>query len=261
MRRLRRLVAGGAPVVMAVVLVAGIAQSTGAEEGAEETTCARLAPDALLKPVWLRRQFLRLAFVGGHLQEEKQRLERWNGAIGIAARTPPPWFAAMAADLARTVSCATAMPVSVVPTTSPERNITVYFDDDVPLPDVEGDSIEARGGMAPAGCTTLYDVRRDSDVLANAAIYISARRSQEWQRHCLLQGMLHALGLAATHDLIDASVLRRGGPPFSALPPNDLVMLRILYDPRLEAGMPRADVEARLEAVIADAVHEVTAPR
>lgn len=230
----------------------------GDQAPGSSAVCEPVDADDLLKPVWLRRLFLRVAFVRGESRADKLRLERWRGPIRVYALDPPAWFDDAFARMRAAIECATGLAIDIDDEPSATTNLLVRFRLAPTLPEVTLGENDYRGGLSSAACDSLYFAAPGTDELVGASIYVEPKMRDATQRSCLLRSMLHVLGLASSHDFIERSALSDSGSALEALPPNDRVLLRVLYDPRLEIGMPREEVEARLDAIIVDAIAEMT---
>jgi len=77
-------------------------------------------------------------------------------------------------------------------------------------------------------------------------------------RSCLLEEMTQVLGLPADSDLIRPSIFssRDWAEELSI---NDKILVRALYDDRIEPGMTRAEAQPVIREVISDLVARVSA--
>ncbi len=81
---------------------------------------------------------------------------------------------------------------------------------------------------------------RDADETF-AAIGVAEVPSESETRHCLVKMTARAFGLFADSDVVQPSVFSADGAKLDYLPINDKIILRTLYDPRIEHGMKRED--------------------
>ena len=190
----------------------------------------------------LARQFDRIAFsseFGG--QYRKGRLIRWQGPIRVrlvGANTERfrPEVEQQLAELRQLSGL----------------EITIGDGGSDALP--AGMTIEfsnSRGGTSfdpEAPCRTL--IWESGFVIKRVQIFI-APHPDELRRHCIVEELTQALGLADDSRVIrdsifnDASARRR-------LAPWDALMVRILYDPRLEPGMHKRDAMPIVRRIIAE---------
>lgn len=247
--------------LVALLLVVGVAAMPPSARAAA-SSCAPLDRAALLKPAWLRVLFLRLAFAGYSDQPAAGTIRKWREPLVVAPFATPPWFDAVFGELAHTIKCATGLDVGRERPGGPRANVTISFDE-VPRRKMPADlaaTTERVGLMYEAGSIAVSYAAKGTSRIRYASAGIDPELSEARRKTRLLRQMVQILGLGASQDLVDKSVLREGGPTFDALQPNDQVLLRILYDPRLAIGMSRTEAEARLDAVIADAIREMTTP-
>jgi hypothetical protein len=77
-------------------------------------------------------------------------------------------------------------------------------------------------------------------------------------RHCIIEETTQALGLFADADMIQPSMFSERTPPMlGQLTLNDKIIVRILYDPRIEPNMPREEALDVAQDVIAELVEAV----
>lgn len=249
-------------LVAAILATAvGVGHAT-ADQGRGGVACRPLDRAAILSPLWLHVLFSKVAFVGGFERTPKPGLERWGGPLVVTALSPPTWFEPAFAGLRARLACATGLTIENSPTASSRTNVVITFKFTEVLSPNNLARLKDEGTMSSAdsSCLTLYSVFRGTQQLAEASIFIDRRMAEASQRSCLVRSMVHVLGLAAKQNMVEPSVLGDDSLPLTTLPANDQLLLRILYDPRLEIGMSRADVEERLDAVIADAIRDMTTP-
>jgi len=90
--------------------------------------------------------------------------------------------------------------------------------------------------------------------LETAEVHISLIDDGEWHTGCLVHELLHAFGWRGhTHRVRSAISYMHGE---SELTRWDAVLMRTLYDPRLEPGISRADAMPRVRAIIHELVKD-----
>jgi len=82
-------------------------------------------------------------------------------------------------------------------------------------------------------------------------VLIDAELPEATVRHCLVEETAQTLGAFDDTTLLDPSGFNDWGELVDRLQPDDLAILRALYDPRLAPGMARAEVLALLPAILA----------
>lgn len=92
---------------------------------------------------------------------------------------------------------------------------------------------------------------RTPDSYRSSVILIKSEHSIAQRNACVQEEMAQALGL--TNDSLDARPsIFNDDEEFATLTHHDELLLRILYDPRLQSGMPPAVVRPLLPAIIND---------
>ena len=93
--------------------------------------------------------------------------------------------------------------------------------------------------------------------IVEAIILISTDGGRETTDSCTLEELVHALGFPNHSDLIRPSILNEDDK-LTELSINDRILIRTLYDERLEPGMARDEALARAREIIGDLVERVT---
>lgn len=171
----------------------------------------------------LLRQFAAVAFsseIGG--ADRRGRLLKWRGPIVPHVLAAPDLETETRAwDLVFSYAATAKLPV----TSLGEANFVIRFVTPRTL-------FDAAGRRAP--CYTRVDHGADG-VIARADVYIVPREPDQ-VRHCLAEEIFQGFGLVNDSDLIPGSLLHDSGArPDAAW--QDMVLLRVLYHPVLEAGM------------------------
>jgi hypothetical protein len=226
MRRLARLVL---PILACAIAGAAAAESPVQGRGWP-------APEALA------RQFERIAFsseFGGEYRAG--RLIRWDGPITvrITGHAPDRFRAEVERQLAElrqlsglAIDFAPAGAEGVAPT------MTIEFS-------------TSRGGTnfdPNAPCRTL--IWETGFVIRRVQIYITPY-PDELRRHCIAEELTQSLGLADDSPLLRDSIFNDASSR-QRIAPWDALMVRILYDPRLEAGAHRAEAMPVVRRIIAE---------
>ncbi len=174
-------------------------------------------------------QFERIAFAsefGG--QARKGRLIKWTGPI--RARITGPGAARFRAEVEQQfveLRRLSGLDIRFLPDRSVAgaANMEIVF--------VNDGARRAANGRAP--CVTHLDVQ--GFALRSARIYIVAGDTK-LRRHCIVEEITQALGLANDSSLFRHSIFSDDSHQQS-LAPWDKLMILTLYDPRLRPGMPK----------------------
>jgi hypothetical protein len=193
-------------------------------------------------PELLARQFERIAFsseFGG--ESRKGRLIRWEGPIRvrIAGHFPDRFRIEVARQLAELRQLSgLAIDISEAGGEAQPAAMTIEFS-------------ASRGGTTfdpEAPCRTL--IWETGHVIRRVQIYITPW-PDEVRRHCIAEELTQALGLADDSRLIRDSIFNDASAR-QRIAPWDALMVRILYDPRLRPGMPKAEAMPIVRRIIAE---------
>lgn len=127
------------------------------------------------------------------------------------------------------------------------ENVSIAFVPEDQLSKITIKGVEPRLIQTLAGPRTCYFLSfRDppSDII-RSIIVVNNERSSRAINHCLLEEVLQSIGLPNDSDLIRPSLFSDRDSVI-AVTRSDEILVRALYDPRLEPGTPR---EAALEVV------------
>ncbi len=100
-------------------------------------------------------------------------------------------------------------------------------------------------------CFTLTTRDPGTGVTGTAHIFIKDELSPIWRETCIIEEMAQSLGLLNDDPRASPSIFNDDGV-YQSLTSQDELLLRILYDPRIESGMTRRNVLPLAEQVIAD---------
>jgi len=190
----------------------------------------------------LARQFERIAFsseFGG--QYRLGRLIRWQGAIRVrlAGHYPDRFKVEVERQLAelRALSGLSIELAQASGEAAPPQ-MTVEFS-------------TSRGGTTfdpEAPCRTL--IWETNYVIRRVQIYITPY-PDELRRHCIAEELTQALGLADDSSLVRDSIFNDASSRQRILP-WDALMVRVLYDSRLRAGMHKTEAMPIVRRIIAE---------
>lgn len=106
---------------------------------------------------------------------------------------------------------------------------------------------------AEGGCYFLIWSDGTSGEIGRAVIVVNAERLLIRINHCLLEEMTQSLGLPNDSDIIASSIFSDQSRR-TDLTATDMIILKTLYDPRMKAGLPRAEALAIAREIIAGMV-------
>ena len=193
-------------------------------------------------PDMLARQFDRIAFTsefGGQYRAGK--LIRWEGpvTVRITGHAPDRFRTEVERQMAE-LRQLSGLAIDFAPEAA-EGN----------APSMVIEFSTSRGGTKfdpNAPCRTL--IWETEFVIRRVQIYITPYPDQ-LRRHCIAEELTQALGLADDSSLVRDSIFNDASSR-QRIAPWDALMVRILYDPRLKAGMPRAEAMPHVRRIIAD---------
>jgi hypothetical protein len=106
-------------------------------------------------------------------------------------------------------------------------------------------------GNERADCYTRIEDRRNG-YLYDASVHVGLAKEGEWRTGCLTHELLHALGWRGhTHRVRSAISYAHGETEMTRW---DRLMMRTLYDTRLQPGMPKEEAMPLVRAILAELV-------
>lgn len=190
----------------------------------------------------LARQFERIAFsseFGG--QYRAGRLIRWEGPITVRITGHAPdrfrtEVERQLAELRQLSGLAIDFAAGAAEGAAPAMSIEFSA---------------SRGGTnfdPNAPCRTL--IWETEFVIRRVQVYITPY-PDELRRHCIAEELTQSLGLADDSALVRDSIFNDASSR-QRIAPWDALMVRILYDPRLKAGMHRTEALPQIRRIIAE---------
>ncbi len=186
-----------------------------------------------------------------------ERLGKWTGPIrlkligdgSIAFRETVEGHAAE-------LSAVTGLAVSSVPRTASDQNMVVRFTASHNMLNAglkfEPDrAFLSRIVERAAGTCYFLTYDWDDASIIYAAVVVNNDLPPERIGRCVLKELVRVLGLRNGNTGASPSIFEDGDGP-AALSPLDEALLRILYDPRLDVGLPRDRALARARVVIGE---------
>lgn len=240
----RRKPCFGLALAASATLVAGVAfgHGTRAGDGLDIET--------------LLRDFDIVAFGAEFGQQTDGRLHKWTGPIRYyidIQAGEAELYRRLTRDHMRLLEGLAG--IEIIEVGQPgQANVVVVFDRDATLfataehyvPDIGIDRSMLHGSL----CFTLYTVSRSGEITRGVIGIPTDRAASEGKLpHCVVEETTQLLGLPNDSDQVvpsmfdDLSVL-------DALSEHDKVLVRLLYDRRLEAGMPRDQVLERARRIL-----------
>jgi hypothetical protein len=104
---------------------------------------------------------------------------------------------------------------------------------------------------AEGGCFFVAWSDDKSGSLFRTVIVVNSERLLIRINHCLLEEMAQSLGLPNDSNVFSPSIFHDDSRQ-TELSRTDLIILKALYDPRIRAGMPKAEALAKVGEVIAE---------
>ncbi|MEM9725177.1 MAG: DUF2927 domain-containing protein [Pseudomonadota bacterium] len=101
-------------------------------------------------------------------------------------------------------------------------------------------------------CFALFDASSpNGGLIRSGAVFIKAEIEQPLRDACLVEELTQSMGLIFDHDDVRPSIFN-DDQEFIALTRHDEALLEILYDPRLQAGMTRAQAAPIVRQIVAE---------
>jgi hypothetical protein len=98
-----------------------------------------------------------------------------------------------------------------------------------------------RAGLVRSLC---FFVTFGRETVRGALVVVDRNLADDTIRHCLLEETAQAFGVVNDSPLMGGSIFNDRGPLQAAPTETDRLVLEVLYDPRIVAGMPRAEALA-----------------
>ena len=198
----------------------------------------------------------RIAFGSEYVDQRKERLQRWTVPLrlGIVTNKYPDYFEDWVREHAELLAEVTGHPIELyfsrrlkeagkLPEGYADSNINVYL--------YYAPTNELAKHLTPfftaeelkfilEAATCFANIRKKGDELKIAAITFPAELPKDIMRICIVEEITQILGLANDSDAVNPSVFNDTNE-FNELTEHDKLLLRILYDPALEIGMPRKE--------------------
>ncbi|WP_240035795.1 DUF2927 domain-containing protein [Hwanghaeella grinnelliae] len=178
-------------------------------------------------------------------------LSKWCGPVGVTlpAAVPDDRRERVLSEL-NSLSGLTAVDFQVgadpgiemhYPATSTEMGILIAA---LPI-----DSAANRRRVTSARCFFVLQADQETGCLFKADVVLPAALDGPSFDHCIVEEFSQSMGLPNDIDAGDGSIFSRTGRPQARTPLDDL-FLKVLYDPALEAGSSRTELEAAVPDLI-----------
>jgi hypothetical protein len=194
----------------------------------------------------------------------QQRLMRWDGPLRVALvgdvnERYRDYAAQHLADLAALsgleIGLADLTDANVVVILSPdpfERALDTYRDVYMPFFGSREAMEETTAHMKEvATCYARYDTDLSGEVITRAMALIPTDEGRFVVRACLIEELTQIMGLFNDSDDIVPSIFNDSSPNM-VLSEHDRILMRVLYDPRLEPGMTWSQAELIVRQAVAD---------
>lgn len=242
---LRRLAHGAGLAVAGLCLIGGAA-------GEELKLVTTLSRDQLV------RNFDTIVFHNEFDRNEDSRLRKWADPLRIyldvRAGDPGVILDTVSAHIAHLAEI-TGHDIALTEDVT-QANTTVVFERDGLLDAVKSDyfapDFDIRTVMQTNLCIGQY--RSNSSYEINKAVVvipIDRVMSRGRLRACVIEELTQVLGLPNDSDTVFPSVFNDHSPDVD-LSPQDVLLIKLLYDARLTVGMPRAAAVAEVREILAD---------
>jgi len=118
------------------------------------------------------------------------------------------------------------------------------------FPDLLAQSWIPRGIRSSHAQQLCSFVTRGRETIRGSLILVNATMAEATIRHCLVEETAQSFGAIDDTRLLDPSAFNDWGALVDRLQPDDARILKALYDPRLHAGMARAEVLLLLPEIL-----------
>jgi hypothetical protein len=188
-----------------------------------------------------------------------ERLGKWTGPIRLKLIGDGSIaFRDTFRDQVMTLSAITGLAMGSVPRTASDQNVIVRFTAAHNMynagikfePDREHLS---RVVQRAAGTCYFLTYDWDDGSIIYAVVIVNSELPRERIGRCVLKELVRVLGLPNGGAEVSPSIFAEGDGP-AVLSPLDEALLRVLYDPRLDVGLPREQALARAAEVIGELV-------
>jgi len=138
-------------------------------------------------------------------------------------------------------------------------DIRVFFVHKADMAKFEGPNVDpeaVKKGAAGGGCYFLSWKKPESQIV-KALIVVNVDRDPAYTNSCLLEELTQSMGLPNDSDSLRPSIFSDKDHLFQLQLP-DAILVRTLYDPRLELGMPRAQALKVARTIITELTKTIT---
>ncbi len=260
-RFLERIRLSAAAAVVAAVAGGLSAVFPPSHAGADsDPVCPRSATtEAIAEPERLVTKFDLTAFRDHKSRRVMNAVHKWAGQVRIDLNDTPDRYWAHVEHVVRDLSCLTGLRMYV------RRGGTGFFKGNIQVLTFRRDKLDAFAWRKKIDaellkdylCYTVEDLYLDLSGQYGAVIGLVDDFSEAEKRHCLVKMMARALGLFADSGVVQPSIFSPDGAELDYLPINDKIILRTLYDPRIERGMKREDAMEIARQIIPELVKAV----
>ncbi|MCH6590818.1 MAG: DUF2927 domain-containing protein [Proteobacteria bacterium] len=186
-------------------------------------------------------------------------VRKWAGQVRVGFVETPDRYRALVGRVVHDLSCLTGLQVDLQEEPRLDSNFLVIMSTRDDLDAYAREKQVDVESLTSLFCTMTpgleYAPREANEPFA--AIGVVDFLSEAETRHCFVRLMTRALGLFADSDVVQPSVFSADGAKLDHLPINDKIILRTLYDPRIERGMKREDAMEIVRQIIPELVKAV----
>ena len=264
-RFLERIRLWAAAAAMAAVAGGLSAVFPPSHAGADsDPVCPRsTTTEAIAEPGRLVTKFDLTAFRHHKYRRVMNSVHKWPGQVRIEFGGTPYPYRDHVERVVRDLSCLTKLLIYIHGKNQEELGLHANFH----VAMFTRDELDALGRREKLDAESLkyyfcyvvlgLDLQLGDPYDLFAAIGIVDDLSEAETRHCFVRLMTRSLGLFADSDVVQPSLFSPDGAELDYLPINDKIILRTLYDPRIEHGMKREDAMEIAREIIPELVKAV----
>lgn len=132
-------------------------------------------------------------------------------------------------------------------------DIRIFFVRRADMGKIYGPDVDPKAVAAGAAAGECYSIRwrKTPTSIFKVIVVVNVERDPALTNSCLLKELTQSMGLPHDSDAMRPSIFSKGDR-LTALAPQDEILVRTLYDPRMQAGLPRPEALKRARTVIAE---------
>lgn len=183
-----------------------------------------------------------------------KELAKWDQPLKISLQgQPTPAHRAFVVAHAKTLANLTGLQVDVQPPGDKSGNITIVFVARaemarIKIPQVSPQQLSRLA--APGGCYFIA-YKKPPKRFIRAVIVVNIEREEDRINHCIIEELIQSAGLP--NDSNDMRPSLFSDYDYLLKPSRaDTILIKTLYDPRMQAGLPRESALKTAKAIIAE---------